>query len=266
MSDLHFEVQAQWSGTGKSGEGQLLIGEKTIQYSAPANMGGKGVGVSPEDLLIGAVTSCYSGTLFGILNKQGLPVRRISLRAEGIITGYPSQTKFSRIVVHPTIFGGDEARKPDYEQAAVTSCDRCFIGKSISGNIDYEVGTVTVVKIVMKQEQVDELVERFYHRLSNDPYFSNMFAERNVDLGLLKERQRLFIARLANVQTLADDKGEVQQVQQRHSFGVHPEKAEAWFTLMKETMEEMQLEPDIMNPLLEKIRYLVDHMIGKAAK
>jgi hypothetical protein len=73
------------------------------------------------------------------LGKQGLPVVRIYLRAEGTVTGYPSQTKFSRIVVHPTVFGGDETRKPDYGQAAITARDRWFIGKSISGNIDYEV-------------------------------------------------------------------------------------------------------------------------------
>ena len=76
-----------------------------------------------------------------------------------------------------------------------------------SGNIDYKVGEVKEVKLVMKKEQVDELVERFYQRLSNDPHFSNMFAERKVNLNWLKERQRVFITRLANTQTLTDNQG-----------------------------------------------------------
>jgi hypothetical protein len=42
MFDLNFEIQAEWNGAGKSGEGQLIIREKKIQYSAPSNMGGKG--------------------------------------------------------------------------------------------------------------------------------------------------------------------------------------------------------------------------------
>lgn len=72
---------------------------------------------------------------------------------------------------------------------------------------------------------------------------------------MLKERQRAFIARLANdTSPLSESSGEVQQVQERHQFGIDPGRAEDWMNLMKETMEEMGLKQEIMAPLLEKIR------------
>jgi peroxiredoxin-like protein len=142
MSDLKFEVNASWNGVGANGEGNLKMADKTVNYSSPAEMGGKGVGVSPEDLLIGAVTTCYSGTLFAILTKRRLPVEEIKVRAEGIVTGFPTQTNFSELIVHPTIIGGDTSKQEEYEKAAIIARDKCFIGKSIAGNIDYQVGKV----------------------------------------------------------------------------------------------------------------------------
>lgn len=142
MSDLKFEVNANWSGIGENGEGNLEMSGKSVLYSSPAEMGGKGTGVSPEDLLIGAVTTCYSGTLFAILTKRRLPVDDISVRAEGIVTGYPTQTKFNQLTVHPTIIGGDSSKQYEYDKAATIARDKCFIGKSIAGNIDYQVGKV----------------------------------------------------------------------------------------------------------------------------
>lgn len=142
MSNLRFEVNASWSGVGANGEGDLKMADKTILYSSPAEMGGKGVGVSPEDLLIGAVTTCYSGTLFAILTKRRLPVEEITVRAEGIVTGFATQTNFSELIVHPTIIGGDSSKQDEYKKAATMARDKCFIGKSIAGNIDYQVGKV----------------------------------------------------------------------------------------------------------------------------
>ncbi|WP_404328699.1 OsmC family protein [Mesobacillus maritimus] len=142
MTDLKFEVNATWSGVGVHGEGDLKMADKTVLYSSPAEMGGKSVGVSPEDLLIGAVTTCYSGTLFAILTKRRLPVENLSVRAEGIVTGFPPQTNFSKLIVYPTIIGGDSSKQDEYEKAATIARDKCFIGKSIAGNIDYQVGKV----------------------------------------------------------------------------------------------------------------------------
>ncbi|MCL6598592.1 MAG: OsmC family protein [Alicyclobacillus macrosporangiidus] len=144
MADLQFPVTLRWSGTGRDGEGRLEIAGQTLTYSAPDQMGGKGVGASPEDFLISAVASCYSATLFSLLKKRELPVSEVRIAAEGTVTGYPLQSKFAWLQVSPTIAGGDPARQAEYESAALDARNRCFIGKTIAGNVEYTVGRVEV--------------------------------------------------------------------------------------------------------------------------
>lgn len=143
MADLTFSIEAEWTGTGREGEGTIYTGGtggQSISYSAPSSMGGKGTGTSPEELLISAVTACYSGTLFAILKRSELPVTRIQIRSEGVVSDYPLKAKFSRLIVTPVIYGADASREQDYSQAALSARNRCFIGKTIIGNVSYEVG------------------------------------------------------------------------------------------------------------------------------
>ncbi|QSO46667.1 hypothetical protein [Alicyclobacillus mengziensis] len=109
MADLSFSTDLRWQGTGREGQGAVRLRGKEVSYSAPDSIGGKGSGSSHEELLISAVGVCYSGTLFGLLRKKGLPVSRVGIRAEGAVIGYPMQSKFSRLCVSPTVEGGDVA-------------------------------------------------------------------------------------------------------------------------------------------------------------
>ncbi|QSO52283.1 OsmC family protein [Alicyclobacillus curvatus] len=144
MADLGFEITLQWSGTGRAGEGTARLSNHEVTYSAPYSMGGKGVGSSPEEFLLAAVCSCYSATLFGVLKKAGLPAEQIFIKAEGTVTDYPVKSKFARIRVNPAIDGGLKANIEAYREAALTARDKCFIGKTIMGNVEYEVGEVTI--------------------------------------------------------------------------------------------------------------------------
>ncbi|KYP81357.1 hypothetical protein AYW79_01505 [Ferroacidibacillus organovorans] len=144
MADLTFKADLKWRGVGKEGEGAATIAKDiTVRYSAPSEMGGKGVGTSPEELLIAAVAACYSGTLFRMLQKRGLAVNDLQIRAVGTVTGYPLNGKFAKLTVNPRIYGGDTSQRVDYQQVAEAARDACFIGKAIIGNVEYLVGDVT---------------------------------------------------------------------------------------------------------------------------
>lgn len=122
----------------------MRLGDQSIPYSAPANMGGKGIGASPEDLLLSAVTACYSGTLMGVLAHSKLPCDAVAIRTDGVVEGFPKETRFARITVNPTIQGGDIDRQKEYVEAAQVARDRCFIGRTVRDYLDYSVGEVTV--------------------------------------------------------------------------------------------------------------------------
>lgn len=142
--DLDFSVRAQWTGVGQDGEGVMGIGPDQFRYSAPATMGGKGVGASPEDLLLAAVTACYSGTFMRVLRHAGLAVESVGVTTEGVVREFPTNAKFAAITVNPTIQGGDFTRQKDYEEAAQEARDRCFIGRTVRDYLDYRVGVVSL--------------------------------------------------------------------------------------------------------------------------
>jgi peroxiredoxin-like protein len=144
MNDLHFELELRWSGKGRNGAGVILTDDLSLEVSAPGSMGGRDVGTNPEELLVSAVTSCYTATLFAILDRATLPVDSLVVDASGTVTGVPGNARFAGIVVSPTILGGDPARQPEYEAAACLAHDRCFIGGALAPEVSYGVGSVEV--------------------------------------------------------------------------------------------------------------------------
>jgi peroxiredoxin-like protein len=144
MNDLSFDVELMWSETGGKGAGEIQTDDLLLELSGPESMGGRGVGTNPEELLVSAVSSCYTATLFAVLRRAQLPVDSLEVAASGTVTGFPGNTRFARIVVNPTVLGGDAERHPEYQAAAERAHDRCFIGRTLSPDVSYEVGSVQV--------------------------------------------------------------------------------------------------------------------------
>jgi hypothetical protein len=47
MSDLSFDVELMWSGTGREGAGEIQTDGLSLELSGPGLMGGRGVGTEP---------------------------------------------------------------------------------------------------------------------------------------------------------------------------------------------------------------------------
>ena len=69
MRDLSFDVELTWSGAGHEGAGRIQSDDVALDLSGPESMGFRGVGTNPEELLVGAVSSCYTATLFAALRR-----------------------------------------------------------------------------------------------------------------------------------------------------------------------------------------------------
>ncbi len=145
MADLTFGVVSNWTGLGSAGIGQIAANDRTYEFSVPTEMGGRGVGTSPEELLTSAVCTCFTSTLFALLSKARLPAAKLTVGAQGKVTGYPGKdAHFAEIRVSPTVHGGDTRRLEEYAKFACQARDRCFIGRTLRGNVAYMVGEVSV--------------------------------------------------------------------------------------------------------------------------
>lgn len=140
MAELSFTSKLTWSGRS---QGVVQTGGQSLQFSVPASMGGLGVGTSPEQLLLSAVGSCYTATVAGLTEARRLPAASIEVRVEGTVSDYPGPAaRVSAITVNPTFVGIELGREKDYESAAMTARERCFIGKHLAPQVSYRVGEV----------------------------------------------------------------------------------------------------------------------------
>lgn len=145
MADLEFSMEARVRGFGKDREGRIQVDGQEIHFSSPASMGGKGVGASPETLLLSAVTACYSLTLLAYLQKRRLACESVELQTQGGVTGFPEHLSYAWIKVNPVIHGGAAERQGEYEDAAAKALDHCFIGQTVAAaGVAYELGSVTL--------------------------------------------------------------------------------------------------------------------------
>ena len=142
MSDLLFTSKLSWSG-GRSSSGLIQTGGQSLQFSVPASMGGLGAGTNPEELLSGAVGSCYTSTLAAILESRRLQAASIEVQVNTLVSDYPGpNARVAAITVNPTFVGGELSRESDYESAAHAARQRCFIGKHLAPQVSYRVGEV----------------------------------------------------------------------------------------------------------------------------
>ncbi|MGH7765714.1 MAG: OsmC family protein [Candidatus Dormibacteraceae bacterium] len=145
MTDLTFEILSDWGGVGKTGGGHLTASDHSYEFSAPLAMGGRGIGTSPEELLTSAVCACFTSTFFALLTKARLPAERVTVVARGKVIAIPGeQARFAEVRVNPTVRGGETGRLEEYAMLACKARDRCFIGRTLRGNVLYEVGEVSV--------------------------------------------------------------------------------------------------------------------------
>jgi peroxiredoxin-like protein len=141
MSEEHtFELEASWSG-GLAGRGHVRAGALDADVSLPSAFGGTGRGTNPEELLIGAASSCYLLTLAAICQRRELPVTTIALTSEVRVTSPPALKVLS--VIHRPVLshagGADEATRAALLDAAHRAEALCMVSSAMRGNVDVRV-------------------------------------------------------------------------------------------------------------------------------
>lgn len=105
MASIHeYPVTVVWNG-GRNGEGKVTGDRSNVgsTLSVPAEFNGPGNGTNPEEMLTGAIASCYSMTFGIIAENQKLPVSKLEVHAIGEVEQAGAQFTYKKVMLMPKI-------------------------------------------------------------------------------------------------------------------------------------------------------------------
>ncbi|WCK55555.1 OsmC family protein [Aneurinibacillus sp. Ricciae_BoGa-3] len=140
MAQHSFRLTADWQG-GRNGKGSISIGNLASQISAPEELDGPGVGTNPEELLIGAASTCYLITLAAVLERRDVTIRSLTLETEGFV-GDEGGLHFERIIHRPRLIlaaGSTDEQLKTAVAAAERAEKACMVSKALHGNVSVTV-------------------------------------------------------------------------------------------------------------------------------
>lgn len=140
MGKHHFHLHASWPG-GRNSDGFIEAENLQTKISIPSEMDGPGIGTNPDEMLLGAASTCYIITLAAMIERAHLPLKDMSLDSVGVVDVTGGIFTYKKIIHKPKIALKEEAIEKDYErlrtliQQAETSC---MISRAVKGNVKIE--------------------------------------------------------------------------------------------------------------------------------
>ena len=106
-------------------------------------MDGPGVGTNPDEMLLGAASTCYSITLAAMLERNDIPLEHLKVDAKGVVDVTKGIFTYEKITYHVAMKltkASDEVKAIKLAKRAESSC---MISRAIQGNIELE----TIIRI-----------------------------------------------------------------------------------------------------------------------
>jgi len=142
MSELKhpFHLKAVWDG-GRNSQGHIDAGGLKTSISIPQEMGGPGTGTNPDEMLLGAASTCYIITLAAMLERANIAPQELTLQSEAIVDVTNNIFTYERIVHKPQIILGNDATDADLSKAELLAHKAehsCMISRALKGNVSLE--------------------------------------------------------------------------------------------------------------------------------
>lgn len=139
----HFHLKADWPG-GRNSEGFIEAGNLQTKISIPPEMDGPGIGTNPDEMLLGAASTCYIITLAAMIERADLPLYSMELTSEGIVDVTNGVITYRKIIHRPIVTlkaeAGDKQNR-HLQRLLHKAESSCMISRALKGNVDVVVHT-----------------------------------------------------------------------------------------------------------------------------
>ena len=143
-----FTSQINWQG-GRNAVGKLETGALQEEISIPSVMDGPGVGTNPDEMLLGAASTCYTITLAALLERNEITVLDFKVESEATVNIEKGVFTYEKII-HNLYLKIDE--HADYDKAyrlAQYAESSCMISRVLQGNVQIK------ANIQLEKEKVE---------------------------------------------------------------------------------------------------------------
>ncbi|WP_138420246.1 OsmC family protein [Aquibacillus sediminis] len=140
MATHHFHLKADWPG-GRNAVGNIDAGNLKTEISIPPEMDGPGVGTNPDEMLLGAASTCYIITLGAMFERADLPIDYMDLQSTGVVDVTKGVFTYQKIIHKPTVImkaSATEQQLTKAKQLTEKAEQSCMISRAIKGNVELE--------------------------------------------------------------------------------------------------------------------------------
>lgn len=135
MTEHYFHLKADWPGN-RNDVGTIQAENLQTKVSIPTEMEGPGIGTNPDEMLLGAATTCYIITLAAMLERSQIEKSSLMVESSAVVDVTNGIFTYKQIIHRPTL---EIVKETDFKMAnrlLKKAEDTCMISKALKGNVE----------------------------------------------------------------------------------------------------------------------------------
>jgi len=144
MTEHYFHLKADWPGN-RSGVGTIQAQNLQTKISIPQEMDGPGIGTNPDEMLLGAATTCYIITLAAMLERSRIEKISLVVDSSAVVDVTNGIFTYKKIIHRPTLVIVNEKDTKMANRLLLKAEDTCMISKALRGNVVIELEPILLV-------------------------------------------------------------------------------------------------------------------------
>lgn len=138
MTTHIFDLKGTWT-KGRNTSGHITTKNLSTRVSIPEVMEGPEIGTNPDEMLLGAASTCYMITLAAMIERSDIDIERIEVDSKGHVEVENEVITYKKIEHFPVIFLGeepDENTLKTLNRIVQKSEESCMITRALAGNVE----------------------------------------------------------------------------------------------------------------------------------
>lgn len=149
MTEHYFHLKADWPGN-RNDIGLIQAQNLHTKISIPSEMDGPGIGTNPDEMLLGAATTCYIITLAAMLERSHIEKRSLVVESSAVVDVTNGIFTYKKIIHRPTLVIVNEKDSKMANRLLMKAENTCMISRAIRGNVEIELEPTLLVGEVQK--------------------------------------------------------------------------------------------------------------------